>query len=103
MPVQFPALVFGISVGVPVKLVKLLSQAFSGEVVELVPFPLEYALYQMLVSPARCSRARWNPELEVTFQYRQDYLETVLFHLGEVPANEIETQAHVPSGRSWAS
>ena len=44
----------------------------------LVPFPLEYALYQIPVSPARRSRASWNPQLEVTFQYRQDYLEPVL-------------------------
>ena len=44
----------------------------------LVPFPLEYALYQIPVSPARRSRAGWNPQLEVTFQYRQDYLEPVL-------------------------
>ena len=36
----------------------------------LVPFPLEYALYQIPVSPARRSRASWNPQLEVTFQYR---------------------------------
>ena len=45
---------------------------------ELVLFPLEYALYQIPVSPARRSRASWNPQLEVTFQYRQDYVETVL-------------------------
>ena len=44
----------------------------------LVPFPLEYALYQIPVSPARRSRASWNSQLEVTFQYRQDYLEPVL-------------------------
>ena len=44
----------------------------------LVPFPLEYALYQIPVSPARRSRASWNPQLEVTFQYRQIYLEPVL-------------------------
>ena len=44
----------------------------------LVPFPLEYALYRIPVSPARDSRLRGNPELEVTFQYRQDHLETVL-------------------------
>ena len=44
----------------------------------LVPFPLEYALYRIPVSPARHSRASGNPELEVTFQYRQDHLETVL-------------------------
>ena len=44
----------------------------------LVPFPLEYALYRIPVSPARHSRLRGNPELEVTFQYRQDHLETVL-------------------------
>ena len=44
----------------------------------LVPFPLEYALYWIPVSPARHSRASGNPELEVTFQYRQDHLETVL-------------------------
>ncbi len=50
----------------------------------LVPFPLEYALYQIPVSPARRSRASWNPQLEVTFQYRQDYLEPVL-------AQEIES------------
>ena len=43
-----------------------------------VPFPLEYALYRIPVSPARDSRFRGNPELEVTFQYRQDHLETVL-------------------------
>ena len=46
--------------------------------VRLVPFPLEYALYQIPVSPARRSRASWNPESEVTFLYRQDHLETVL-------------------------
>ena len=46
--------------------------------VGLVLFPLEYALYQIPVSPARRSRASWNPQLEVTFQYRQDYVETVL-------------------------
>ena len=46
--------------------------------ITLVPFPLEYALYQIPVSPARRSRASWNPQLEVTFQYRQDYLEPVL-------------------------
>ena len=46
--------------------------------VNLVPFPLEYALYRIPVSPARHSRLRGNPELEVTFQYRQDHLETVL-------------------------
>ena len=51
------------------------------ESMPLVPFPLEYALYQIPVSPARRSRASWNPQLEVTFQYRQDYLEPVLvFH-----------------------
>ena len=44
----------------------------------LVPFPFEYALYRIPVSPARHSRASGNPELEVTFQYRQDHLETVL-------------------------
>ncbi len=44
----------------------------------IVPFPLEYALYQIPVSPARRSRASWNPQLEVTFQYRQDYLEPVI-------------------------
>ena len=44
----------------------------------LVPFPFEYALYRIPVSPARHSRLRGNPELEVTFQYRQDHLETVL-------------------------
>ena len=44
----------------------------------LVPFPLEYALYRKSVSTARHSRASGNPELEVTFQYRQDHLETVL-------------------------
>ena len=44
----------------------------------LGPFPLEYALYRIPVSPARHSRASGNPELEVTFQYRQDHLETVL-------------------------
>ena len=44
----------------------------------LVPFPLEYALYQIPISPVRRSRASWNPQLEVTFQYRQDYLEPAL-------------------------
>ena len=44
----------------------------------LVPFPLEYALYRIPVSPDRHSRASGNLELEVTFQYRQDHLETVL-------------------------
>ena len=38
--------------------------------ISLVPFPLEYALYQIPGSPARRSRASWNPQLEVTFQYR---------------------------------
>ena len=45
---------------------------------ELVPFPLEYALYRIPVSPDRHSRASGNLELKVTFQYRQDHLETVL-------------------------
>ena len=44
----------------------------------LVPFPLEYALYRIPVSPDRHSRASGNLELKVTFQYRQDHLETVL-------------------------
>ena len=47
----------------------------------LVPFPLEYALYRIPVSPARHSRASGNPELGVTFQYRQDHLEAVLVPL----------------------
>ena len=57
---------------------------FQGHVRTLVPFPLEYALYQIPVSPARRSRASWNPQLEVTFQYRQDYLEPVLGKFGKL-------------------
>ncbi len=44
----------------------------------LVPFPLEYALYRIFVSPVSHSRASRNPELEAAFQYQQIYLETVL-------------------------
>ena len=45
---------------------------------DLVPFPLEYALYRISVSPVSHSRASRNPELEAAFQYQQIYLETVL-------------------------
>ena len=45
---------------------------------QLVPFPLEYALYRIFVSPVSHSRASRNPELEAAFQYQQIYLETVL-------------------------
>ena len=55
----------------------------------LVPFPLEYVLYRIPVSPARHSRASGNPELEVTFRYRQDHLETVLDN--EMPTCELVT------------
>ena len=34
---------------------------------ELVPFPLEYALYRISVNHSRASR---NPELEAAFQYQ---------------------------------
>ena len=37
----------------------------------LVPFPLEYALYRIFVSPVSHSRASRNPELEAAFQYQQ--------------------------------
>ena len=36
----------------------------------LVPFPLEYALYRIFVSPVSHSRASRNPELEAAFQYQ---------------------------------
>ena len=52
--------------------------SFSPPLTGPVPFPLEYALYRIPVSPARHSRASGNPELEAAFQYRQDQLETVL-------------------------
>ena len=48
---------------------------------QLVPFPLEYALYQISVSPVNHSRTSRNPELEAVSQYQQIYLETVLGHL----------------------
>ena len=38
---------------------------------KLVPFPLEYALYRIFVSPVSHSRASRNPELEAAFQYQQ--------------------------------
>ena len=61
----------------------------------LVLFPLEYALYRIPVSPARHFRLRGNPELEVTFQYRQDHLETVLVEehdsdIEKVPPHTLE-------------
>ena len=59
-------------------IVELKSGATNSRIVSLVLFPLEYALYRIPVSPARHFRLRGNPELEVTFQYRQDHLETVL-------------------------
>ena len=37
----------------------------------LVPFPLEYALYRIFVSPVSHSCASRNPELEAAFQYQQ--------------------------------
>ena len=37
----------------------------------LVPFPLEYALYRIFVSPVSHCRASRNPELEAAFQYQQ--------------------------------
>ena len=49
----------------------------SGKVIlriprfKLVPFPLEYALYRIFVSPVSHSRASRNPELEAAFQYQQ--------------------------------
>ena len=55
----------------------------------LVLFPLEYALYQIPVSPAHRSRASWNPQLEVTFKYRQDYLEPVPLGFGLVSGREL--------------
>ena len=39
--------------------------------IALVPFPLEYALYRIFVSPVSHSRASRNPELEAAFQYQQ--------------------------------
>ncbi len=73
----------------------------------LVPFPLEYALYQIPVSPARRSRASWNPQLEVTFQYRQDYLEPVLVeelqHWGFQPNGQCYCGCRQPTGSYFAS
>ena len=40
-------------------------------VFNLVPFPLEYALYRIFVSPVSHSRASRDPELEAAFQYQQ--------------------------------
>ena len=42
-----------------------------SNVKHLVPFPLEYALYRIFVSPVSHSRASRNPELEAAFQYQQ--------------------------------
>ena len=53
-------------------------RTFFGCIGRLVPFPLEYALYRIFVSPVSHSRASRNPELEAAFQYQQIYLETVL-------------------------
>ena len=45
-------------------------QIQSDEDSGLVPFPLEYALYRIFVSPVSHSRASRNPELEAAFQYQ---------------------------------
>ena len=42
----------------------------EGRSESLVPFPLEYALYRIFVSPVSHSRASRNPELEAAFQYQ---------------------------------
>ena len=47
------------------------SAATRTRTVSLVPFPLEYALYRISVSPVNHSRASRNPELEAAFQYQQ--------------------------------
>ena len=39
--------------------------------IRLVPFPLEYALYRIFVTPVSHCRASRNPELEAAFQYQQ--------------------------------
>ena len=51
--------------------VETLAPHLSPPSLFLVPFPLEYALYRIFVSPVSHSRASRNPELEAAFQYQQ--------------------------------
>ena len=52
-------------------LIELRSPRWSPDGQRLVPFPLEYALYRIFVSPVSHCRASRNPELEAAFQYQQ--------------------------------